>query len=598
MSVTLTTLQEHTKKEQEEKLPIVVPRVSVTKEIINKAIRLLEKGKVYLSIKYALPFKYTSVFKKYEEKLHNHIQEVFRRYGYIDVNNLFPEILYLVAGARYKNFLFYGPPNSGKSLTIHIIKEVLNIPDDQFFIIHPDLTRRDFKSNVLEPGIENNSTTPQLSELGKALELASSLKEGDPPVMIVFEEIDQFPKGVLKQGNTFFEPLRKVHITMYGKTFKWEVPADKLLVFGTFNPTGTYFGGDRTEALISRWLVFKFPEIPRDKLKEILALNSKKEEHIEDIVVTRALTGKAIDALIEIYYGINHLVASGGLGELSSPLTVRDLIQLADVLQDTGNLESLVHVCCSRVLHRMVKGITSDETRLAELEHTIKNIIVGKMSSVDEFLEIIVEAHGKVKITKIPLFEKRAEIEENIFNIEAVPIRTSDGNILRLNYEMLNLNRQGIPIMAVKRTNNVWQVSFREIQRGATFSGGKVIYGRAQSSSGSGEYDTYIILRNDGLAVSCTCPSFSEGIRNYLNTGTTGNQNVPCKHIVKLVLETKEEILDHLVAIEKIHSTEADNLLAVGGFASRMGRISEWLKELLKTVVPHMYAVEINTIRS
>lgn len=561
---------------------------STVNNILYRAIELLDEGSVWASLKYAVPLRSHEYFKRlYEPKLKEHIESTFRALDYIDVHNLFPDILYLIAGAEYKNVIFYGPPNTGKSFTVRVIKEILRIPDDRFFIVLPDLIRPDFKSNVLEPGIKDGQTEPRLAELGKALEVASRLSDTDAPAMVFFEEIDQFPKGVLKQGNTFFEPVRKVHIVMYDKEFKWQVPASKLLVFAAFNSTGYHLGEDDTGALPSRWFFFRVPEIPREKMKEILKIATVREEKIENIEMRVELTDEAFESLLILYHDVNSLVETGGLGDLATPLNVRDLIRIASALRDTGSVELIAREISSRVLYRMVEGVNTDANRVKEFFQSLKNIVNGSLGSLEEYLVLSIRTNEGEQVYRFRLSGKvSTPAEQELFDVSIEPV-LHEGAPLYLNFNMISTTKNGIPVMAVKRSNNVWQVNLINEKKGPTLSGASLI--TAQVEGTAGRYNVAIALTSDGIGVFCTCPSYKEGLENYMKNGSTGNHNVPCKHIVKLSMMHSEDILHHLVNKNMISKEVAEDLLA--GF--KFSTSSEWLKEFLKVVTPHMYAANI-----
>jgi len=576
---------------------------SPRRALVESALDLLDKGYVYSSLLRVRPLLHTPEFRElYEPVFTDYVRRKLDELDYVDSRGLFPRILYLISAAPYKNFVFYGPPGSGKTYTIGAILNVLNIPRDRVFLVHPDRTRQDFKSNVMEAGIVNGSTVPLSSELGRAMELASGVKfPEDHPVAVWMEEMDRFPPGLLKQGNPFFDsPRREFHAVIFGREIRYAVEVEKLLVFGTFNATGERLGGDETEALGSRLCFVRFDEPSPDHLKEVLRRALTRRESAGPVSVVVEPTDQTADALVSIWTDFKRWIESDlTLGHLVTPPSPRDLISLGEVLLTTLDPDAVADALVSRSLYRMVPGINTTQQEATALVERAKAIANEHLSSLQEVFvrRFTYGSSTEVEIVRIQdaSAPARQSAPQRFFtDVKVTPVTDASGSPLYLSYDTVKKTKEGLPVMAVKKSGNLMQVVLKGEEKGALPSGGTMIRARAESTEDpSVEYVVALVLDGKGVGVYCNCPSFRDGLEEYRKTGSAGEHNLPCKHVAKLAMKHHEEVLDHLAAIGAISKKEADDMKAALTVASRSKSVATWLRAFLQKTAPHMYPVVV-----
>jgi len=566
-------------------------------EKLDSAIESLEKGNVWKSLLITSRLRPTVVILRetiqsnpsipnslvslvnevsnrldeYEDKLMSRIEEVFEKYDYIDVHNIFPEILYSLALSDYKNMIFYGRPSTGKSFTIRIIKEILNVPDERFFIVHPDRSIEDFKSLVVQPGLAKGTTEPQLSDLGYALKIASESSEDSPPVIVVFEEIDQFRELVLKQGNPFFEEVRKVNIIMYDKSLRWEVPSERLLVFGTFNATGEDLAGDPTQAFASRFIIREFGEIPDEMKIKILEEKCRIRQPLSDSsFIEVSIDEEGLGKIVRAYNDINQSVRNNTLGPLATRLTLRDLIiftetMISNINPKTGTLDLTepFNYIVSRVLYKYSSGENVVEEDRNLYEDTIRTILLNNLGGIDNISHhikttLIVDGKPVLSGTLSGIvIEHRTRVEEE----------TYDGNF-RIEEDTsverrMNMDDYG-KILRMIEDNRVWNVDVVGIKK-VKVNNYVGVVGKVKSASRSRVYHYPFVLvdafsSGKGLVFFCDCEAY------------WFDRTRPCKHIVRLFYEAFDSIAEELKRRGYIDDRKFDEWSSGYGMSRSGGR--------------------------
>ena len=174
-------------------------------------------------------------YDKLEKKYYKKLKDKLKKLRFVDVSNkILPTTFYCMS--QTANLALRGPPGVGKSFFAKKIlpelwKQDKNSPT--VITIQPD-RNMDVATLIVEKGLKEGSTVPEEGQIYDAMKLA---RIGNR-VILVLEEINQWPTKVIKDLNDFLQE-RKIEKKISGVDIKLECPKENLLVIDLLKPYWT-----------------------------------------------------------------------------------------------------------------------------------------------------------------------------------------------------------------------------------------------------------------------------------------------------------------------------------------------------------------------
>ncbi|HUY00908.1 MAG TPA: AAA family ATPase [Candidatus Deferrimicrobium sp.] len=241
------------------------------------------------------------------------------------------------------NLALKGPPGVGKSFFSKVILPDLWICDGikpKVITIQPD-RNMDIASLVADRGIKKGETVVEEGQIADAVNLANKGQK----VILVLEEINQWPPKVLKDLNDFLEE-RKLERKIAGKIIKLECPKENLFIIGNYNPEGYTLGEDDTGSVSSRFIFCDLPFPSKDDLQKIIDVNISDREFSQTSIgdeIKRRPTKPFLRSMSDICYSLRSSIEAGELGPLAMPIGTRHLINFSKALINNNLISDTIY---------------------------------------------------------------------------------------------------------------------------------------------------------------------------------------------------------------------------------------------------------------
>jgi hypothetical protein len=329
-------------------------------------------------------------YEKLESFFNSKLTRKLRDLGFIDVSG---KILSTTFWAMVSsgNLALKGPPGVGKSFFSKVILPNLwmfagKLP--RVITIQPD-RNMDIASLVADRGIKKGDTIVEEGQIADAVNLANKGEN----VILVLEEINQWPPKVLKDLNDFLEE-RRLERKIAGKFIKLECPKDKLFIIANYNPEGYTLGEDDTGSVSSRFIFCDLPFPSKKDLQSIIEVNISDKDFNPTSIgdeVKRRPTKPLLRSMGDICYSIRSSIDSGELGPLAMPIGTRNIINFSKALINNNIIsdavgKSLVDPILEKYVREGPLTNIEPETYLDYTRTIFKAVkqVLGSIDSVNE----------------------------------------------------------------------------------------------------------------------------------------------------------------------------------------------------------------------
>ncbi len=365
-------------------------------EVLREAIKVNNYIEAYTILNDAKDFVTGNLLtEKSYLKLNLHfnkkLKEKLKTLGFVDVSE---KILTTTFWAMVSsgNLALKGPPGVGKSFFSKVILPNLWMERDikpQVLVIQPD-RNMDIASLVADRGIKKGDTVVEEGQIADAVNLANKGRN----VILVLEEINQWPPKVLKDLNDFLEE-RKLERKIAGKFIKLECPKDKLFIIANYNPEGYTLGEDDTGSVSSRFIFCDLPFPAKDDLQKIIEVNVEDREFNPTSIgdeIKRRPTKPFLRSMSDICYSIRSSIDAGELGPLAMPIGTRTIINFSKALINNN-------IISNAITKSLVDPVLEKYVREGPLTNVEPNVY-------DEYVRTVFKAVKQILGTVDPVNEK------------------------------------------------------------------------------------------------------------------------------------------------------------------------------------------------
>lgn len=269
----------------------------------------------------------------------------------------------------------------------------------------------DISSLVADRGLKKGDTIVEKGQIADAVNIAN---QGDR-VILILEEINQWPPKVLKDLNDFLEE-RKLERKIAGKVINLKCDKDKLFIIANYNPEGYTLGEDETGSVSSRFIFCDLPFPSKKDLENIIKVNiSDKEYKLTSIgsEIKREPNKPFLRSMSDICYSIRSSIESGELGPLAMPIGTRNIINFSRALIENNPINDAIEkFLVDPVLEKYVR------------EGTLTNI---EPDTYNEYVRTIYKAAKQILGTINPVDEKNLKSMKNGLDITITDLFSEQG---------------------------------------------------------------------------------------------------------------------------------------------------------------------------
>jgi len=332
----------------------------------------------------------TKTYKQLESTFNKNLKEKLVELGFVDVSG---KILSTTFWAMISsgNLALKGPPGVGKSFFSKAILPELWVQDHQkpyVLTIQPD-RNMDIASLVADRGIKQGETIVEEGQIADAVSLANKGHR----VILVLEEINQWPAKVLKDINDFLEE-RKLERKIAGKSMKLSCSKENLFIIANYNPEGYTLGDDDTGSVSSRFIFCDLPFPSKADLENIIEMNISDRKFSQTAIgdeIKRRPTKPFLRAMSDICYSIRSSIDSGEFGPLAMPIGTRNILNFSKALLNNNLIsDAILKSLVDPILEKYVREgpLTNIEPRVYEeyVRTVFKAVkqVLGTIDNVDE----------------------------------------------------------------------------------------------------------------------------------------------------------------------------------------------------------------------
>ena len=332
----------------------------------------------------------TKTCKQLESIFNKKLKEKLIELGFVDISG---KILSTTFWAMISsgNLALKGPPGVGKSYFSKAILPELWVQNRQkpfVLVIQPD-RNMDIASLVADRGIKQGETIVEEGQIADAVNLVNRGHR----VILVLEEINQWPAKVLKDINDFLEE-RKLERKIAGKSIKLECSKQNLFIIANYNPEGFTLGDDDTGSVSSRFIFCDLPFPSKADLENIIEINISNREFSQTSIgdeIKRRPTKPFLRSMSDICYSIRSSIDSGEFGPLAMPIGTRNIINFSKALLNNNNItDAILKSLVDPILEKYVREgpLTNVEPKVYEeyIRTVFKAVkqVLGTIDNVDE----------------------------------------------------------------------------------------------------------------------------------------------------------------------------------------------------------------------
>ncbi len=332
----------------------------------------------------------TKTYEQLESVFNKNLKEKLAELGFVDVSG---KILSTTFWAMVSsgNLALKGPPGVGKSFFSKVILPELWLQTGEkphVITIQPD-RNMDIASLVADRGIKKGDTIVEEGQIADAVNLANNNQR----VILVLEEINQWPAKVLKDLNDFLEE-RKLERKIAGKSIKLGCSKQNLFILANYNPEGYTLGEDDTGSVSSRFVFCDLPFPSKADLENIIEMNIADREFIQTSIgdeIKRKPIKPFLRSMSDICYSLRSSIDAGELGPLAMPVGTRTIINFSKALLNNNTItDGIMKALVDPILEKYVREgpLTNVEPKV--YEEYIRTIfkaakqILGTIDNVDE----------------------------------------------------------------------------------------------------------------------------------------------------------------------------------------------------------------------
>lgn len=329
-------------------------------------------------------------YQELESIFNKNLKEKLLELGFVDVSG---KILSTTFWAMVSsgNLALKGPPGVGKSFFSKVILPELWLQNGEkphVITIQPD-RNMDIASLVADRGIKKGDTIVEEGQIADAVNLANNNQR----VILVLEEINQWPAKVLKDLNDFLEE-RKLERKIAGKSIKLGCSKRNLFILANYNPEGYTLGEDDTGSVSSRFVFCDLPFPSKSDLENIIEMNVADREFIQTSIgdeIKRKPIKPFLRSMSDICYSLRSSIDAGELGPLAMPVGTRTIINFSKALLNNNTItEGIMKSLVDPVLEKYVREGPLTNVEPNAYEEYIRTIfkaakqILGTIDNVDE----------------------------------------------------------------------------------------------------------------------------------------------------------------------------------------------------------------------
>lgn len=320
------------------------------------------------------------------------------------------------------NLALKGPPGVGKSFFSKEILPNLWICDGnkpRVITIQPD-RNMDIASLVADRGIKKGDTVVEEGQMADAVNLANEGKK----IILVLEEINQWPPKVLKDLNDFLEE-RRLERKIAGKYIMLKCSKENLFIIANYNPEGYTLGEDDTGSVSSRFIFCDLPFPSKEDLQEIIEINITDRSFSTNCLgyqVKRIPTMPFLRSMGDICYSLRSSIDAGELGPLAMPVGTRHMINFSKALLYNNMISDAIH-------KSLVDPILEKYVRDGPLTNVESNIYLEYIRTIFKAVKQILGSIGTV-------YEKDLISLQNGLNVKIIDLYKSQGKVVPFKIEI------------------------------------------------------------------------------------------------------------------------------------------------------------------
>ncbi|MHA1269147.1 MAG: AAA family ATPase [Candidatus Helarchaeota archaeon] len=275
--------------------------------------------------------------------------------GFIDISG---KIVYTAFWAMRTscNLVLKGPPGVGKSLfSKKILPElwVENSVKPYVITIQPD-RNMEISTLVADRGIKKGDTIIEEGQIADAIKFANNGRR----VILVLEEVNQWPPKVLKDLNDFLEE-RKLERKIARTFINLSCDKKNLFVIANYNPDGITLAEDDTGSVSSRFIFCDLPFPKKTDLEKIIKVNIIDKEYVKTSIgyeIKKEPYKFFLRSLSDICYSIKSSIDQGELGPLAMPISTRNIINFGKALMNNTSItDATIKFLIDPILEKYVR---------------------------------------------------------------------------------------------------------------------------------------------------------------------------------------------------------------------------------------------------
>ncbi len=410
-----TPLQTIKDKKKYEQFQTVLERAIEASDYVT-AFKILAEARNFV-IGDILSEQSYNLLESYYQK---HLKIKLAELGFIDISEKIISTTFW-AMISSGNIALKGPPGVGKSFFSKVVLPELwmqNGEKPHVITIQPD-RNMDIASLVADRGIKKGDTIVEEGQIADAVNLANQGQR----VILVLEEINQWPPKVLKDLNDFLEE-RRLERKLAGKHIKLECPKENLFIIANYNPEGYTLGEDDTGSVSSRFIFCDLPFPSKTDLQEIIKVNVSDREFIPTIIgdeIKRRPTKPFLRSMSDICYSIRSSIEAGELGPLAMPIGTRHIINFSRAILNNNKITDAIYkALVDPILEKYVREGPLTNVEPNEYDEYIRTIfkavkqILGTIDPVNEKSLKSLEKGLNITITELFQFQGKKPYEVEI----------------------------------------------------------------------------------------------------------------------------------------------------------------------------------------